>query len=61
MTINTHRSLARIPITPYSLPSSECLAYNKIGWPLASDRAVLLVHDMQNYWVDLFADKASVI
>ena len=61
MTMNTHRSLARVPITPYALPSSECLAYNKITWPLAADRAVLLVHDMQNYWIDLFEDKAAII
>ena len=61
MTTNTYRSLARVPITPNALPLSECLAYNKITWPLSSDRAVLLVHDMQNYWVDLFVDKAAVI
>ncbi len=61
MTINTHRSLARVPIAPYALPADECLAYNKIVWPLSSDRAVLLVHDMQNYWLDLFEDKAAVV
>ena len=61
MTTNTHRSLARVPITPNALPSSECLAYNKITWPLSSDRAVLLVQDMQTYCVDLFVDKAAVI
>ena len=60
MTTNTYRSLARVPITPYALPSSECLAYNKIMWPLSSDRAVLLVHDMQTYCVDLFVRKAAV-
>jgi bifunctional isochorismate lyase/aryl carrier protein len=36
------------------MPGTDCLAYNKIQWPLASERMVLLVHDMQNYWVDLF-------
>ena len=61
MTTNTHRSLARVPITPNALPSSECLAYNKIMWPLSSDRTVLLVPDMQNYCVDMFVEKAAVI
>ena len=61
MTTNTHRSLARVPITPHALPSSKCLAYNKITWPLSSDRTVLLVPDMQNYCVDMFVDKAAVI
>lgn len=61
MIINTHRSLARVPIAPYTLPSGECLADNKIVWPLSAERAVLLVHDMQNYWLDLFDDQASVI
>ena len=61
MTMNTHRSLARVPITPYALPSSECLAYNKITWPLSADRAVLLIHDMQNYWIDLYEDKATIV
>ena len=61
MTTNTYHSLARVPITPYALPSSECLAYNKITWPLSSDRTVLLVQDMQTYCVDLFVHKAAVI
>ena len=61
VTMNSHRSLARVPITPYTLPSSECLAYNKITWQLSSERVVLLVHDMQNYWLDLFEDTASVV
>lgn len=59
--IDTQRTLARNPIAPYALPGEECQAYNKIHWKLDPDRAVLLVHDMQNYWVDLFVDPAPLL
>lgn len=59
--INSQRTLARNPIQPYPLPGDECLAYNKIHWPLDRSRVVLLVHDMQNYWVDLYVDRAPLV
>lgn len=59
--IQSQRTLARNPIAPYPLPGEECVAYNKISWPLSADRVVLLVHDMQNYWVDLFTDPAPLV
>ena len=59
--LNSQRTLARNPIAPYALPGAECLAYNKITWDLNPDRMVLLVHDMQNYWVDLFVDRAPLV
>ena len=40
--IQSQRTLARNPIAPYPLPGAECLAYNKIHWPLSGDRVVLL-------------------
>ena len=39
----------------------ECLAHNKIQRNLSADRVVLLVHDMQNYWVDLYVDRAPLV
>ena len=59
-TIHSQRTLARNPIESYSLPGGECLAYNKIQWNLSTDGVVLLVHDMQNYWVDLYVDRAPL-
>lgn len=59
--MNTQRTLARNPIEPYALPGKECLQYNKISWDLRAERMVLLVHDMQNYWVDLFVDSAPLV
>ena len=49
------------PDRPYPPPGEECVAYNKISWPLNTDRMVLLVHDMQNYWVDLFAEPGPLL
>lgn len=59
--IQSRRTLARNPIAAYGLPGEECLAYNKIHWQLSRDRVVLLVHDMQNYWVDLFVDREPLV
>ncbi|MBL8309588.1 MAG: isochorismatase family protein [Burkholderiales bacterium] len=59
--INSQRTLARNPIPPYALPGEECIAYNKIHWQLNRDRVILLVHDMQNYWVDLFVDASPLL
>jgi bifunctional isochorismate lyase / aryl carrier protein len=36
---------------PYSLPKDECLAYNRVEWGIVPDRAVLLIHDMQRYYL----------
>lgn len=38
-------------ITSYQLPSLGQVPENKVSWQLAPERAVLLVHDMQRYFV----------
>ncbi len=59
--LNSLRTLARNPIASYALPGEGCLAYNKIEWDLNLDRVVLLVHDMQNYWVNWYVDRAPLL
>src|SRR5690606_4072191 len=41
-------------ISAYSLQSSQDTYVNKVNWKIDPQRAVLLVHDMQNYFVDFY-------
>lgn len=42
-------------ISAYSLNQVEGSFTNKVNWKIAAKRAVLLVHDMQNYFVDFYS------
>ncbi|MGH3240317.1 MAG: isochorismatase family protein [Spirillospora sp.] len=46
-------------ITSYPMP--DTLPANRVGWTADPDRAVLLIHDMQNYFVDAYARDVSPI
>ncbi|MER7668377.1 isochorismatase family protein [Kitasatospora sp. NPDC096128] len=51
--------LPRIP--SYPLPAAEELPANRVSWTVDPARAVLLVHDLQNHFLDAFpADAAPV-
>jgi len=41
-------------IAPYTLPESSDHAENRVSWTLDPHRAVLLVHDLQEHFVDAF-------
>lgn len=44
------------PIAPYPLPTGESLPENIARWTMHPERAVLLVHDMQTYFLKPLAD-----
>jgi isochorismate hydrolase len=41
-------------IMPYPMPAAAELPENRVSWRADPDRAVLLVHDMQRYFVEFF-------
>lgn len=52
----------RLPsIAPYDLPGEAELPASRADWALEPDKAALLIHDMQNYFVDAFQPNASPI
>jgi bifunctional isochorismate lyase/aryl carrier protein len=46
-------------ITPYPMP--DTVPANRVAWTADPDRAALLVHDMQNYFVDAYTRDASPV
>jgi len=43
-------------IAPYRVPAPDDFPVNRAHWPLDPGRALLLVHDMQRYFVDAYVD-----
>ncbi|MEV0263568.1 isochorismatase family protein [Streptomyces sp. NPDC050617] len=48
-------------IAPYPMPTAADLPANRVQWTVDPDRAVLLVHDLQNYFLDAFTADASPV
>ena len=48
-------------IAAYPMPDASFLSLNRVAWDIDPRRAALLVHDMQNYWVDRFDDPRILV
>lgn len=48
-------------IAAYPMPGASFLKMNRVDWAIQPARAALLVHDMQNYWVDRFAEPGVLL
>jgi bifunctional isochorismate lyase/aryl carrier protein len=46
-------------IAPYPLPTADQLPTPRVRWRFDPDRATLLVHDLQNYFLDAFTPDAA--
>lgn len=42
-------------VTPYELPTLHELPSARVGWSIQPGRAALLIHDMQEYFLDIYA------
>ncbi|MFE3145535.1 isochorismatase family protein [Streptomyces sp. NPDC059218] len=45
-------------IAPYPMPTADELPANRVGWTVDPSRAVLLIHDLQNYFLSAY-DRSS--
>ncbi|WEH32097.1 isochorismatase family protein [Streptomyces sp. AM 4-1-1] len=48
-------------IAPYPMPTAGELPANRVGWTVDPSRAVLLVHDLQNYFLSAFDREAEPV
>ncbi|QCX74377.1 Isochorismatase [Streptomyces sp. YIM 121038] len=48
-------------ITPYPMPAAADLPANRVDWTVDPARAVLLVHDLQNYFLSAYDAEAAPV
>ncbi len=48
-------------ISAYAIPSIDDVQANRVNWSVQTERAVLLVHDMQNYFLRFYAPDSELI
>ncbi|MBI6550240.1 isochorismatase family protein [Xenorhabdus lircayensis] len=48
-------------INDYILPTTQELPSNKVDWPFDNQRAALLIHDMQNYFLNFWKADSQLV
>ena len=48
-------------IAPYKLPSAEEFPENRVNWDFDPSRVALLIHDMQQYFIEKFGENSELI
>ncbi|OKP03459.1 isochorismatase family protein [Xenorhabdus eapokensis] len=48
-------------LSDYLLPTPQELPTNKVNWPLDNKRAALLIHDMQNYFLNFWQTDSLLV
>lgn len=48
-------------ISPYPMPTAEVFPLNRVHWSVNPERAALLIHDMQSYFLNFFDIQTSPI
>ncbi|CAM3662665.1 isochorismatase family protein [Xenorhabdus thuongxuanensis] len=48
-------------LSDYLLPTPQELPINKVNWPLDNKRAALLIHDMQNYFLNFWQTDSLLV
>ncbi len=48
-------------IATYAMPGSQDLPENRVGWQADASRAALLIHDMQDYFLDFYDPSAAPV
>jgi len=48
-------------LTGYALPGAADLPSNKVSWTMEPARAALLIHDMQEYFLNFWGDNCPMM
>lgn len=48
-------------LASYPMPTVESFPTNKVNWTLEPSRAVLLIHDMQEYFLDFYGEDSPLV
>ncbi|WP_276640155.1 isochorismatase [Siccibacter turicensis] len=48
-------------LNAYALPAAQEIPTSKVSWPFEPQRAALLIHDMQDYFVNFWGDNCAMM